>query len=117
MLSSNKKHDDKANYKNYDYLSELRNENLKRNNGYKRRSNKSYQQCVIALNDTKLSKTQKVSQVMSKARQLEYKANNKESLLNLRSRSTSPYEQIEINDMLVNSVKAKMALLDEIQHD
>jgi len=56
----------------------------------------------------KLTKEQKYQEVMAKANNLEYRAKLKEEML------TNPVENDEVVGLIVSSIQAKLALLDNL---
>ncbi len=94
------------------------------------------QEWVVHLNNKKLSKKEKFIKIKEKAREIEEMALRKEQLLNVKSHdalkgigglitrdSIMPSitkneknieETLEVNNMLVDAIKAKLAILDNI---
>ena len=52
---------------------------------------------------------------MVKANEIEERAKLKEEIMNINRKTADPQDSLKINDMLVYSIKAKMAILDKFQ--
>lgn len=68
------------------------------------------------MKNKKLSNSEKVVRVIVKADEIEEKAKMKEQILNTNAKTTDPRDSLKINDMLVYSIKAKLALLEKFQN-
>jgi hypothetical protein len=64
------------------------------------------------LKDNKLSKIEKVNAVQEKAKKLENGAKDKEKLLRAKG-GADLIETNEVNQMLIEAIEAKLAILDE----
>lgn len=99
------------------FLKELRQKNQEqrekiaaRTNGAKEK--KEWEKC---LNDSKLTKHEKFNSVLSKAQILENQAKMKEKVVNISSRGIDIEMENEINELYVDSIKAKIALLERLK--
>ena len=80
---------------------------------------KEYKKWESYLHDDKLSKHEKVNLIQENVKMIEEKAMRKEELL---EQSAVPggiygydYQNNEVNDLLIDAIKAKLAMLDEIK--
>lgn len=66
------------------------------------------------IKDEKLSMREKYERVSEKVRKLEGEAKRKEQLLIVQRRNNDVDETNEVTDMLVDAIKAKLAILEGI---
>ena len=66
------------------------------------------------IRDEKLSMREKYERVSEKVRKLEGEAKRKEQLLIVQQRNNDVDETNEVTDMLVDAIKAKLAILEGI---
>ena len=67
------------------------------------------------LTNEKYSQKERFDLVREKARMIEENAKRKEQVITLRQRQTTEVDDtLEVNDMLIDAVKAKLAILDQM---
>ena len=65
------------------------------------------------MQDQKLSEKEKYEMIKEKAKAIEEDAKRREKILAVRSQN-SVDDTIEVNDMLIDAIKAKLSILDDI---
>ena len=65
------------------------------------------------MQDEKLSEKEKYEMIKEKAKAIEEDAKRREKILAVRSQN-SVDDTIEVNDMLIDAIKAKLSILDDI---
>lgn len=99
--------------KDVDWLKEMRvkrQDNEKDGNG-KRPDNEDWNK---VLNDEKLTPQERYELIKQKAKKIEENAQRKEQLLKANSNQIEPEQASQVNDMLIEAIKAKLAILDAV---
>ena len=91
----------------------LKDQRLKREEEQKQGQRRRANDWERHLQDQKLSEKEKYEMIKEKAKAIEEDAKRREKILAVRSQN-SVDDTIEVNDMLIDAIKAKLSILDDI---